>query len=348
MDKQKRKRGKKFLWSRDEVLVWICVYLFLFMGGISHDALLAVVSSGLIVSGMVSVSLINRVLLIPHLLKPHRYFLYYIFSALLLIVSIALFAIIDSFLMPLLVDDIPSRNDAIAYSVFKYSVFFISSFAYGNIAAQIRNNREMTKHSERLLNEKKDMELRMLRSQINPHFLFNALNNIYSMVYTQDENAPDSILKLSEMLRYVVDDCQSENVFIEKEINYIENFIDFQLMRMEGEQDISFVKEVNNPKFKFPPMILQPFVENCFKYSRIGSVSGAYIHITLALTDTQLMFTTRNSKAVAVASRKNSNTGIGIANVRQRLELSFPQSYKLEITDMPDYYQVELSIRIGG
>ncbi len=180
------------------------------------------------------------------------------------------------------------------------------------------------------MNEKLDMELRYLKAQINPHFLFNALNNIYALVYTEDKNAPESILKLSEMLRYVTDDCQAEYISLQKEINYIDNYIDLQLMRLENMPNVTFDKQIENIGTLFPPMIFQPIVENSFKYARLESDPKGFIRISIEQTANSLIFTTENT----IARKSNNNAiirdGVGLINVQKRLELAFGDRYSFE------------------
>ena len=191
------------------------------------------------------------------------------------------------------------------------------------------------------------MELRYLKSQINPHFLFNAMNNIYSMVYMNDENAADGVLKLSEMLRYVLVDCQADVIPLAKEVKYVENFIDFQMMRMEKECDVRFVKNIENENFMIAPMLLQPIVENCFKYSRLESNPDGYVHISLAQKENHFHFEAENSvaqNALAVASNREAKSGIGQRNVRQRLMLHDGNNYRFDIEQNTGKYKVTIEI----
>ena len=141
-------------------------------------------------------------------------------------------------------------------------VNFLSFYRQRSLAAeQVRNS---------LLQEKMQMELNFLRSQINPHFLFNAMNNLYSLVYMKDKNAPDAILSLSEMLRYVINCSKNNEILLEKEILYLENYIDFHRFSFENPLNITFEKYVESESIMIAPMLLQPFLENSFKYSGVG------------------------------------------------------------------------------
>jgi sensor histidine kinase YesM len=193
------------------------------------------------------------------------------------------------------------------------------------------------------------MELRYLKSQINPHFLFNALNNIYSMVYTHDNNAADGVLKLSEMLRYVLVDCQAEMIPLSKEIKYIENFIDFQMMRMAGPRDVVLEQEVEKEDFMIAPMLLQPIIENCFKYSRLETHPEGYVHISIQQIGSGFRFVAENTiarNAMPIVSNggEEKKSGIGQKNVQQRLMLHYGENYKFDIQQDKELYKVKIEL----
>jgi len=196
-------------------------------------------------------------------------------------------------------------------------------------------------------------QVKYLRAQINPHFLFNALNCIYALTVTQDEKAPDSVLKLSEMLRYVIDDCRTDEVLLSKEVKYIQNYIDFQRIRMEYEPSLTFEVQIADPTFKIPPMILQPIIENCFKHSRLVDDPTAWVHIMLRQNESGLLFTCDNSKPVASKFSRQSaitgrpdeeRTGIGLMNVQQRLAVLFGDKCSLKVIEDDKHYKTVLHI----
>jgi LytS/YehU family sensor histidine kinase len=202
--------------------------------------------------------------------------------------------------------------------------------------------------SDQLKSEKLDMELRYLKSQINPHFLFNALNNIYSMVYTHDDNAANGVLKLSEMLRYVLVDCQAEVIPLSKEIKYVENFIDFQMMRMAGQRDVVLEQEVEKENFMIAPMLLQPIIENCFKYSRLETHPDGYVHVKVQQSGNKFRFeavnTVAESAKALVPVNEPKKSGIGLNNVQQRLMLHYGEDYVFEIKQDKGIYKVKIEL----
>lgn len=228
-------------------------------------------------------------------------------------------------------------------------VWFITTYAIVVIFYYQRKENEEKTIADQLKRERVDMELRYLKSQINPHFLFNALNNIYSMVYTHDDNAADGVLKLSEMLRYVLVDCQAEMIPLSKEIKYVENFIDFQMMRLAGERDVVLEQEVEKEGFMIAPMLLQPIIENCFKYSRLETHPEGYVHVKIFQKDNTFRFEAENSIAPnAIPMVGNGageeKSGIGLMNVQQRLMLHYGENYFFDIQQNDNTYIVTIEL----
>jgi len=190
--------------------------------------------------------------------------------------------------------------------------------------------------------EKFDTELKLLKSQINPHFLFNALNNIYSLTVTKSAMAPDMLLKLSSMLRYVLYEGSEDKVPLSSEVKYIKDYIDLQRLKDEEILNIEFThtEELN---FWVHPMLLIPFVENAFKHSKVEDLIDGWIKIDLRLEDGEKMsFSVENSVPKAVETDQTG--GIGIENVRRRLELLYPGRYLLTIEKTEGSFHVLLEL----
>ena len=197
----------------------------------------------------------------------------------------------------------------------------------------------------KMMEENKELEMRILKSQINSHFLHNALNNIYSMIYFGNkDDATKYIMKLSQMLRYVLDDCEADHVPISGEIKYIENYIDFQKSRFETAKNVTFnyvqdyVGEV-----QIPPMIFQPLIENCFKHCPLQNDSS-FIHIEIVVKQNQVKYTSENTQPLFRQSSDRNSNRIGIGNLKNRLYLNYKDNYSLDILDKDDVYQTELII----
>ncbi|MGB3467226.1 MAG: histidine kinase [Cyclobacteriaceae bacterium] len=186
-------------------------------------------------------------------------------------------------------------------------------------------------------------ELALLRNQVNPHFLFNVLNNIDTMVYPHSEEASEAIMKLSSIMRYMLYESDADMVNIEKEITYLKAYIDLQRMRLKLTDKIVFNIDDSLQDVKIAPMLLIPFVENAFKHAtRIDQQLTVEVQLQKS-TDT-IDFTVINSHDPAVAEEKDKTGGIGLSNVKKRLALIYPDRHTLDITSTSGLYQVNLTI----
>lgn len=192
-----------------------------------------------------------------------------------------------------------------------------------------------------------ETELKFLKSQINPHFLFNSLNNIYALSAIDSVRTQESILHLSDMLRYVLYDCEKKLVVIEKEVAYIQDFIDLFKLKSSKSYPIETVFSIENPQLEIAPMLLIPFVENAFKHSNIQDVATAFIKISIHATNETVIFKVQNSFRKMVKS-KDAVGGIGIQNVKKRLALLYPDAHSLSINENEGSFEVELKIEVNA
>lgn len=184
-------------------------------------------------------------------------------------------------------------------------------------------------------------ELAYLKTQVNPHFLFNTLNNLFIMSKKADKQTPDAILQLSDLLRYQLYDCESDYVSIDKEIEYLRNYIELERLRRQ-DLDIKFDISEGLASHKIRPLILLPFVENAFKYSNTGDTRVAFIHIVIEIKDGDFVFTCKNNVGIIKASEVG---GIGLTNATRRLELSYPNAHQLDIQNENQTFFVSLKIQ---
>lgn len=191
-------------------------------------------------------------------------------------------------------------------------------------------------------------EIKLLRRQINPHFLFNALNNLYAIVQIKPEKAGDFILKLSEMLRYVTYDCQQEKVLLHKEIEYLNNYIYFQQWRDSKWQNIEVQMDTKGlENMLIEPMLLLPFVENAFKHS-YEYEQKMWMTIVLKKQANQLYFEIGNNRSQLETQQDvpDEYTGIGIENIQKRLQILYPTTHKLQIRQSEDSFWATLTLKI--
>lgn len=329
--------------------MWLMLYIAFCLMGLRHQSLLmsAIISAVTQLPMMLMWSALHFVLL-PRLIARHKIG-YYLGTMVLLFILVPLAANFDHYIINL-ADITPPHSFEETGDVHlvrglflhtKYT-FLLLCTALTTTVNFLLNRQEHLKAEAIAL--QRENELKYLRAQINPHFLFNALNCIYALALTQDEKAPDSVLKLSEMLRYITDQSSASSVPIISEIHYISNYLDFQRIRMEHEPDVTFTQQVHDPDFRIPPMLLQPIVENCFKHSRIVDDPKAWIHLTLRQDATGVLFTAENSKpeAKALSTKDNESLGVGLRNVEQRLQMLFGDRSSLKVLDEVERYKVIL------
>ncbi|MEI8085764.1 MAG: histidine kinase [Paludibacter sp.] len=218
-------------------------------------------------------------------------------------------------------------------TLLKFIVVFVLSL--------LLRTRELWKQSQK---EKRDAELSFLKSQVNPHFLFNTLNGIYALSLEESKKTPDAIVKLSELMRYVISEINKDVVPLKNEIYYLQNYIDLQKLRLEDTVDVKF--EISNFKdeLQIAPLLLIPFVENAFKYG-VNPESNSYIEIKLLLVENEMEFSVTNKK-VALPNLFIQN-GTGLANVKRRLVLMYPAAYKLQIDETEQDYGIKLNLKLS-
>jgi LytS/YehU family sensor histidine kinase len=193
-----------------------------------------------------------------------------------------------------------------------------------------------------LESEKLIAELAFLRSQINPHFLFNSLNNIYSLAYQKSDKAPEAIMKLSEIMRYMLQESNEPRVKLAREIRYLENYIELQKLRFKGQAYIELSISGEYSEQVIAPLILISFVENAFKHG-MASDPESPIKININILQNDLQFDIWNKKSLF---NKDESSGIGLSNVKRRLDLLYAHQYDLSISEDIDTYYCKLSLNI--
>jgi two-component system, LytTR family, sensor kinase len=199
--------------------------------------------------------------------------------------------------------------------------------------------------AKEIANEKLKAELSFLKAQINPHFLFNTLNNIYALASAQSDQTAPAVMKLSSIMRYVLTEARNDVVPLEKEIQFTTHYIELQKMRLTDKTKIEFVINGDPLGREIAPLLLLPFVENAFKYG-VSTRECSPIHILLDIKEESLYFSISNHKHFNTALKMADNTGIGINNTRRRLELLYPGKYDLIINDKSNDFTVHLNIPV--
>lgn len=227
------------------------------------------------------------------------------------------------------------------FFVFSYLFITLIAFSYGMIQESIRKER-LQKEKE---NETLKSELQFLRWQINPHFLFNALNNIVALARLKSERLEPILIKLSTLMRYMLYEANETKISLNKEVEYLQSYIDLQSLRI-GKNVVVITKltVADNP-FTIEPMLLIPFIENAFKHG-IGLVKDPMINIELQLSGTTLFFVSKNTYNKTLVKNEEEGRGIGLLNVKRRLELIYKDKFTLDI-EADKLFTVTLKIDLG-
>lgn len=235
--------------------------------------------------------------------------------------------------------------------LYLFSVYFTSTYMYAFIMTLIKAIKIRSEERHRieiLQKEKLTNELKFLKGQIQPHFLFNTLNSLYALTLAKSDLAPEVVLKLSEMLDFILSQSDADTIPIAKEIELIEGYIELETLRYGDKILMDMDVDVENKKTPIAPLILLPLVENAFKHGVSGSAKQETIKIDLKVDDHQLLFNIYNTKPQGVISEKPKRNGIGTVNLERQLALNYPNAHNLEVIDTAQSYLVKLQLDLKG
>lgn len=233
--------------------------------------------------------------------------------------------------------DIPASK-AMKNIIRDYSIIALAICVY-----IIGDWRQKQQFNEQLIKAKAEAEIQLLKGQLQPHFLFNSLNNIYSLALMKSDQTAESILKLTELLDFLVYRANMDKVALSKEVDLLQNYIDLEKLRHGEKLKIHAELSILNDSIQVSPLLLLPFAENCFKHGGLGKDGFFNIEIILKVDAEKLLFQIENSK------KKNPNKslqsgGVGLKNIRKRLELLYPNRHRLDILENENYYKVVLEL----
>jgi len=224
---------------------------------------------------------------------------------------------------------------------------YIAPFIMASIKL-IKQRSEEKRRLEELEKEKTTSELNSLKAQIHPHFLLNTLNNIYALTLKKSDKSAESVLKLSEMLTYVLYRCNEKYVLLEDEIQLLDNYIALEKLRYGSDLKLSFEKDIAEENIQIAPLILLSIVENAFKHGASNDLNKPIINIQLQATKHQIAFNVFNSKSSAPQEDLTEYTkGIGSTNMKKQLDLLYPKNHELNVTEADTSYEVQLKIHLN-
>jgi hypothetical protein len=263
----------------------------------------------------------------------------YLFSVLLLSVA---FAILQGYMKNWLL--FPDHK-GVAFHIFRglANVFFAAALGAGY--ALVRHTLSQDKARQEEQQERLRSELSFLRSQISPHFIFNILNSIVFLIRSKSPQAEPVTLQLSALMRYLLYESGNAQIPLEKELGYLQNYVELQKIRFEEDVEIRMNVEGEPGAQLIEPMLMIPFVENAFKHG-VGLVNNPVIDISLRISEDTLHFLVKNKITSENADEKDENSGIGLQNVRRRLELLYPKTHTLQIRENDGWFEAQLQLSL--
>lgn len=319
--------NKKFLTPIVHSIIWLCLFFYPFLFHyIPFDDSRAVLRIAILLLLLMSFFYSNTLILIPKVLGKKKIVLYLL--TVLSIIVIISFAVgyIQVFLNPDYEIKPQIFNRAFNTGIITAILTWVISSLI-KVTTEWFRNQQMMRSAE---NEKLNAELNFLKSQVNPHFLFNALNNIYSLENKKSPDTGPAILKLSELIRYMLYETGSEYVQLEREIDYLKNYVELQKLGLSKDVTIDFILEGDFSNKKIKPMLLIPLIENVFKHG-ISYLNNLPVKISVKVSDAQIEVTTENP-IIEAGSGSKQNAGIGLINLRKRLSLLYPDKHEFNIS----------------
>ena len=287
---------------------------------------------------------VNIFYLIPNYLSKKKFFTYIVFlvALSLLITPIKLFVFHFKW-------EAYPEDQNILY--LDQSLYYASSLVAAGASTILKIIGDWLRHQrekQELETRNVQSELKFLKSQINPHFLFNTLNSIYALSLKKSDKAPEIVVKLSEMLRYMLYECNELSVPLEKEVKYIENYLSLEKLRHGENLEIDFKATGKVEGLRVSPLMFVPFLENAFKHGANNHLDSGFVHASLDVQEQTIKFKIENSKpdAIPVRDHLRKSGGIGLVNIRRRLNILYYNQHELKIEEKPDSYTVHLDLLI--
>jgi two-component system LytT family sensor kinase len=280
-------------------------------------------------------------LLIPQLLYKKRYWqFFFLYLAMTIGIGLLKLKIIMALVYPGLE---PFANFKTRFYDNIIPVFLLVTA--GAACRLIKDYLQSQRRLSEIAQEKAQTELKFLKSQINPHFLFNSLNAIYFLIYKQNTEARKTLLQFSDLLRYQLYDCNADTIAIETEVAYLQDYIRLQKLRKDTNYEVAVNIQSEIKGFQIVPLLLIPFIENAFKHISHHQNSKNFVHVELAKNNGSFSFCVENSKENQLQKTLLPG-GIGLINVKRRLELLYPDKHQLEIHNNDNTFKVQLELKI--
>lgn len=332
---------------------WIAAIIFALLGEVGVDIStinwLEILHLSVHFIGFIAAAYINLYLLIPRLLVHRNNIVYFLFVLFLAVFSTFLTQqlqiLLNKYVLKIVI------NEDIVFLFFHISFYCVFIMMLTTLFYFLRRRMSMQEMGLKLREIEKQQvlsELKALKSQINPHFFFNALNSIYSLSLEKNPKTPEVVIKLSELMRYVLYESSAEKVPLKRELEFVSNYIELEKSRFEDSVNVRVdINDHNHMNNVVAPLIFIPFIENAFKYCNKTSVSIPEIKVSFDTSQLPvLVMIIENSKELTTKEDKTKG-GVGLENVKQRLKLIYPGKHSLLIDDSKDWYRASLEIDLS-
>jgi len=344
-----KKTGRLF----SHLAFWAIVYAFfvVFFGRSSQDYQTTIIFVSILFPLAIATTYFLIYYLIPKFLLQGRKVLFSLLLAYLFVITFWLSGLISIFIFTIIADyqvksAAPIAFDSLSLIVGLYFVILVA-VAIKQVKRAFQMQQTNTSLEQMKLETElklKEAELKLLRAQIHPHFLFNTLNNLYGLALEKSELAPDLVLRLSDLLDYMLYRCNQPKVSLKNELKYIRNYIEIEQIRYGTKLKLKINISGDADSLEIAPMLLLPFVENAFKHGTSKQISNPFIHINVNIQGETLNFSIVNSKTQLAEKEESYTQGIGLKNVGKRLELLYPEKYKLNISPEASTFKVDFEI----
>jgi two-component system, LytTR family, sensor kinase len=333
-----------FKYKIDHLLFWVLTVGFhaythsnlIEQAGFGQFALELLVRDGL----LAMVIYTNLLLIIPKLNSQKHYGASVLMILATLMFYVALKNFHDAYLYGVVLNN-PARQGLFHNTFYNFSIviFYLAFASTLHLSKQWHLQKELIRKIEM---EKLNTELEYLKAQINPHFLFNSLNTVFFLIDKQNAAARETLSKFSDMLRYQLYECNGKEIAVEKEIRYVQNYVELQRLRKGEHYDIRLACANDLQNFTLPPLLLLPFIENAFKHVSHFNDQKNVIDIEVQKAGELFRLKVCNTKEL----KPITNGGIGLKNVKRRLELLYRDRYTLNIKEQPEHFEVQLDLKI--
>ena len=293
---------------------------------------------------LMAIVYINFLVLIPKLFRHKKYISFTLLTLVLIALVVMATAALDRYNYSLMnIKPLTSREmmQEMLFYVFNSCSYVVTAF----LLFSLQEKQEQEKKLDEVRLEKLGAEIKYLRAQINPHFLFNTLNNIYGLALEKSEKTPEIIMKLSKIMDYMLYESNDVKVYLKKDIDNIRNYIDIERIRQGNNAEIIFDVRGDITDQVIVPLTLLPLVENAFKHGVNTIIKGAYMHVTIVVNGQDLDMDVKNNfKNLPEETERN---GIGLTNLERRLDLFYPGDYSMKASAFHDDYHVKLKLRLS-